>query len=53
MMERWAGSLAVMKEFAAALSLGTSIDTFIVRPLLVPAIFLIMSKARSVDPKSI
>lgn len=47
MMGRWAGSLLIMKQFAVALSQGIWIDTFIVRPLLVPTIFLRMSKARS------
>ncbi|MCH8150227.1 MAG: MMPL family transporter, partial [Planctomycetes bacterium] len=38
------GSLLVMKEFAVALSLGILIDTFLVRPLLVPAAILLTSR---------
>ena len=41
-----AGSLVIMKEFAVALSVGILIDTFIVRPLLVPAILLILTDRR-------
>lgn len=37
----FAGSLMMMKEFAIALSLAMLIDTFIVRPLLVPALILL------------
>jgi len=37
----FAGSLMVMKEFAVALSLGVLIDTFVVRPLLVPSLILL------------
>jgi len=36
-----AGSLVLMKEFAIALALGILIDTFIVRPLLVPSLILL------------
>jgi|CXWL01.1.fsa_nt_gi RND superfamily putative drug exporter len=37
----FAGSLMMMKEFAIALSLAMLIDTFIVRPLFVPAFILL------------
>jgi len=37
----FAGSLMMMKEFAIALSLAMLIDTFVVRPLLVPAMILL------------
>ncbi len=37
----FSGSLMMMKEFAIALSLAMLIDTFIVRPLLVPALILL------------
>ncbi len=37
----FSGSLMMMKEFAIALSLAMLIDTFIVRPLLVPAMILL------------
>ena len=39
-----AGSLLVMKEFAVALALGILIDTFLVRPLLVPAAILLTAR---------
>ena len=37
----FAGSVMILKEFAVALSLGILIDTFIVRPLLVPSLILV------------
>jgi RND superfamily putative drug exporter len=41
-----AGSLIIMKEFAVALAMGILIDTFIVRPLLVPALILLLYRFR-------
>jgi len=38
----FSGSLLVLKEFAIALPLGILIDTFVVRPLLVPALILLV-----------
>ncbi len=38
------GSLVLMKEFAIALALGILIDTFVVRPLLVPAALLLLAR---------
>lgn len=38
----FSGSLLVLKEFAIALPLGILIDTFVVRPLLVPAVILLL-----------
>ncbi len=37
-----AGSLLVMKEMAVALAVGILIDTFLVRPLLVPSLILLL-----------
>lgn len=42
-----AGSLVVMKEMAVALALGVLIDTFLVRPLLVPSLVLLLSRPRT------
>ena len=41
-----AGSLILMKEFAVAFALGILIDTFIVRPLLVPALIFLLYRLR-------
>ncbi len=38
----FSGSLLVLKEFAIALPLGILVDTFLVRPLLVPAVLLLL-----------
>lgn len=43
----FSGSLLLMKEFAVALALGMLIDTFIVRPLLVPAAFVLLHRRRA------
>ena len=43
----YSGSLMLMKQFAIALSLGILIDTFLIRPLLVPALLLLMRRAKS------
>ncbi len=47
----YAGSLLLMKEFAIALAMGILIDTFLVRPLLVPALILLVTPVptRGVD----
>lgn len=42
----FAGSLLVVKEFAVALALGILIDTFVVRPLLVPSMILLLYRLR-------
>jgi RND superfamily putative drug exporter len=42
----FSGSLLVLKEFAIALPLGILIDTFLVRPLLVPALILLLTPPR-------
>lgn len=42
----YAGSLSVQKQFAVALSLGILLDTFVIRPLLVPAALLAMGRLR-------
>ena len=38
----FSGSLLIMKEFAVALAMGILIDTFVIRPLLVPALILLL-----------
>ncbi|MHC5109504.1 MAG: MMPL family transporter [Planctomycetota bacterium] len=40
------GSLVIMKELAVALSLGILMDTFIIRPVLVPSLVLMLERAR-------
>jgi uncharacterized membrane protein YdfJ with MMPL/SSD domain len=54
----FSGSLLVLKEFAIALPLGILIDTFLVRPLLVPAVILLLcqwapARARSLRTESV
>ncbi len=44
------GSLLLMKEFAVALAIGVLIDTFIVRPLLVPALILLILQRKNRVP---
>lgn len=39
-----AGTLVLMKEFAVAFAVGILIDTFVVRPLLVPALILLLHR---------
>ena len=38
------GSLLLMKEFAVAMDMGILIDAFLVRPLLVPALILLVDR---------
>lgn len=40
----YCGSLLIMKEYAVALAMGILIDTFVVRPLLVPALILLIGR---------
>jgi RND superfamily putative drug exporter len=42
----FSGSLLLLKEFAIALPLGILIDTFVVRPLLVPALILLLAERK-------
>jgi len=48
----FSGSLLIMKEFAVALSMGILMDTFIIRPLLVPAGILLLSRCGCGVPAS-
>lgn len=43
----FSGSLLVLKQFAIALPMGILIDTFLVRPLLVPALILLLTRRRT------
>jgi len=42
----FSGSLLVLKEFAVALALGILIDTFVVRPQLVPSMILLLCRLK-------
>lgn len=42
----FSGSLLVMKEFAVALASGILVDTFVIRPLFVPALILLLYRGR-------
>jgi RND superfamily putative drug exporter len=41
-----AGGLSLLQQLGFALALGVLIDTFFVRPLLIPAFFLVMNRTR-------
>lgn len=43
----FSGTILVMKEFAVALSAGILIDTFLMRPLIVPAALLLVGGRRA------
>jgi RND superfamily putative drug exporter len=45
----FAGSLMVLKETAVALALGILIDTFLIRPLLVPALLVLLQRETRSD----
>jgi hypothetical protein len=49
----WAGGLTLLQQVGFAMALGVLIDTFLVRPLLVPSFFLAAGRARKHRPVSI
>ncbi len=42
----WAGRLSLLRQLGFALALGILIDTFFVRPLLIPSFYLILARRR-------
>jgi RND superfamily putative drug exporter len=46
----WAGGLTLLRQVGFAMALGVLIDTFLVRPLLVPSFFLATGRARRHRP---
>ncbi len=42
----WAGGLSLLRQVGFAMALGVLIDTFLVRPVLVPSFFLVAGRAR-------
>ena len=46
------GSLVVMRQFAVAFALGVLLDSFIIRPLVVPALILLLDRDRNRPPKA-
>jgi len=46
----WVGGLTLLRQVGFAMALGVLIDTFLVRPLLVPSFFLAARRARRHRP---
>ena len=42
----WAGGLSLLMQLGFALALGILIDTFFVRPLLIPSFYLLLTSRR-------
>ena len=47
----WAGGLSLLQQIGFALALGILIDTFLVRPLLVPSFFLLFYRKTRLAPR--
>jgi RND superfamily putative drug exporter len=41
----WAGGLSLLRQLGFALALGILIDTFFVRPLLIPSFYLVFGRS--------
>ena len=42
----WAGGLSLLRQLGFTLALGILIDTFFVRPLLIPSFYLVLERSR-------